>query len=343
MDPSVFFSLLFGSERFEPWIGELYLDIPWPTASALALALALAPPCYYMFLFSCSVASCLGNWPCKQGSWPRPWREVPCVYQWKSAWVRQSLSQLGGLQLEGSWLTGIKGAWRLSRVGPAARFRWPRPRGRVFGTRGPSFAGHFRLQIARVEKRTCFFISMWAHESHVTCRIFVAGLFGSLPCCNVVHSKWRWWVTTAKSWNNGSCIERPLSANRNSERLEKCYAMVRLLADLNVNVILQSDLSDNVRKLMEVKALWIWPQWINYQSVAGALRSSPARVHERQCVQAAAAAGLIRDASATQSAAVGRRLSWGLRLASCNIITTNCNYSTIVMSEHFNLVILQQV
>jgi hypothetical protein len=33
MDPSVFFSLLFGSERFEPWIGELYLDI-LSTASA---------------------------------------------------------------------------------------------------------------------------------------------------------------------------------------------------------------------------------------------------------------------------------------------------------------------
>ena len=28
MDPSVFFSLLFGSERFEPWIGELLLGGP---------------------------------------------------------------------------------------------------------------------------------------------------------------------------------------------------------------------------------------------------------------------------------------------------------------------------
>lgn len=27
MDPSVFFSLLFGSERFEPWIGELCLNL----------------------------------------------------------------------------------------------------------------------------------------------------------------------------------------------------------------------------------------------------------------------------------------------------------------------------
>ena len=29
MDPSVFFSLLFGSERFEPWIGELHLVRGW--------------------------------------------------------------------------------------------------------------------------------------------------------------------------------------------------------------------------------------------------------------------------------------------------------------------------
>ena len=34
MDPSTFFSLLFGSERFEPWIGEL----PWAQACPSAQA-----------------------------------------------------------------------------------------------------------------------------------------------------------------------------------------------------------------------------------------------------------------------------------------------------------------
>ena len=27
LDPMMFFSFLFGSERFEPWIGELYVDL----------------------------------------------------------------------------------------------------------------------------------------------------------------------------------------------------------------------------------------------------------------------------------------------------------------------------
>lgn len=26
-DPTMFFSFLFGSDRFEPWIGELYVDL----------------------------------------------------------------------------------------------------------------------------------------------------------------------------------------------------------------------------------------------------------------------------------------------------------------------------
>ena len=80
----------------------------------------------------------------------------------------------------------------------------------------------------------------------------------------------------------------------------KCFAMVRLLADSNLNVILlQSDLSDNARQLLELKALCIWPQGPNCYSGAGALRSSPAGVHERQCVQAAAAAVLDDDTKAS--------------------------------------------
>ena len=82
-----------------------------------------------------------------------------------------------------------------------------------------------------------------------------------------------------------------------------CYAMVRLPGlepKCHHSTIwfvgqCQTAQSKSVVNLAPVRQ---WPNYAHY-SVAGALRSSPAGVHERHCVQAAAAV-LNGDASATQ-------------------------------------------